>query len=252
MYYEIFGILLFIIFIIIIKYKLNDKNKIKLDNKDKIKLKNKDKIKLNNKDKIKLDKKDKIKLNNKDKIKLNNKDKIKLDNKDKIKLKNKDNSDKVFLEIKENKKILGKIIIKLFNNITPKTCKNFNELCKSKKYINTPFHRIIKNFMIQGGDFTNKDGTGGFSIYGNTFCDENFKLKHNKKYLLSMANSGPNTNGSQFFITTSICSHLDNKHVVFGKVIDGFDIIDYLNNVKTNSDDSPKNNIIISDCGNIV
>jgi cyclophilin family peptidyl-prolyl cis-trans isomerase len=161
----------------------------------------------------------------------------------------KDNISKVYIEIEENGKVLGKIIIKLFDEIVPKTTKNFKELCSSKKYVTAPFHRIIKDFMLQSGDFTNYDGTGGVSIYGRSFEDENFKLQHDKKYLLSMANSGPNTNGSQFFITTTECSHLDGKHVVFGEVSDGFDIVDYLNEVETTSDDKPRNMIVISDCG---
>ena len=103
--------------------------------------------------------------------------------------------------------------------------------------------------MIQGGDFTNHNGTGGESIYGKKFEDENFELNHDKPYLLSMANSGPNTNGSQFFITTSITSHLDGKHVVFGEVIKGFDIIYDLNTTDTDNKDMPTDRILISDCG---
>ena len=103
--------------------------------------------------------------------------------------------------------------------------------------------------MIQGGDFTRGDGRGGMSIFGEKFEDENFDIPHDQPYLLSMANSGPNTNGSQFFITTSEQPHLDGKHVVFGRILDGFDIIDYLNNIETNNDDRPKKNIKIVDCG---
>jgi cyclophilin family peptidyl-prolyl cis-trans isomerase len=103
--------------------------------------------------------------------------------------------------------------------------------------------------MIQGGDFTNQNGTGGYSIYGNKFEDENFILKHNKPYLLSMANSGPNTNGSQFFITTTETPHLDGKHVVFGEVIKGFELIYQLNNVDTDHKDMPHDRILISDSG---
>ena len=105
--------------------------------------------------------------------------------------------------------------------------------------------------MIQGGDFTNHNGTGGRSIYGEKFEDENFQIKHDKPYLLSMANSGPNTNGSQFFITTSETPHLDGKHVVFGEVIEGFDLVDKLNNTRTDMSDHPTDKIVISDCGNI-
>lgn len=155
----------------------------------------------------------------------------------------------VFIDISESNKYIGKIIIKLFTNITPKTCNNFYYLCKKGLYKSSPLHRIIKDFMIQGGDFTNGDGTGGRSIYGDKFTDENFDIPHDKPYLLSMANSGPNTNGSQFFITTNEASHLDGKHVVFGEVIDGHDIVDYLNDVETCTGDKPCKKIIISDCG---
>ena len=122
-------------------------------------------------------------------------------------------------------------------------------LCKNKTYKNCIFHRIIKDFMIQGGDYENNDGTGGKSIYGRKFEDENFEIKHHKPYLLSMANSGSNTNGSQFFITTVETPHLDGKHVVFGEVIKGFEIIYKLNNIKTDDNDKPISNIVISDAG---
>ncbi|ARF08362.1 cyclophilin type peptidyl-prolyl cis-trans isomerase [Catovirus CTV1] len=159
--------------------------------------------------------------------------------------------DLIFIEISENGESIGKIIIKLFADIVPITCKNFRELCNKKKYVNCPFHRIIKDFMIQGGDYTRGNGTGGMSIYGESFEDENFEIPHDQPYLLSMANAGPNTNGSQFFITTSECPHLDGKHVVFGRVVKGFDIIDYLNNVETNGNDKPLNDIRILNCGQI-
>lgn len=105
--------------------------------------------------------------------------------------------------------------------------------------------------MIQGGDFTNEDGTGGKSIYGNKFEDENFVIKHDKPYLLSMANSGPNTNGSQFFITTSETPHLNGKHVVFGEVVEGFDIIDELNVIDTDGKDKPVDDVRILRCNKI-
>lgn len=162
--------------------------------------------------------------------------------------KEKPKEDLVFMDISVNNKKIGRIIIKLFSDIVPKTAKNFRELCK-KHYKNAPFHRIIKDFMIQGGDFTNENGTGGYSIYGHKFEDENFKLDHDRPYLLSMANSGPNTNGSQFFITTNKTSHLDGKHVVFGEVIKGLDVIDDLNNVETGMSDKPEYDIRISNCG---
>ena len=119
----------------------------------------------------------------------------------------------------------SKVVIELFQDKVPRTVHNFLELIKSNKYTNSKFHRIIPGFMIQGGDFTRGDGSGGYSVYGETFEDENFDLKHNKPGLLSMANSGPNTNGSQFFITLHDLPHLDNNHVVFGQVIEGMDII---------------------------
>lgn len=155
----------------------------------------------------------------------------------------------VFMDIGTDNKYYGKIIIRLFDDVVPKTCENFRVLCQTKKYYNSPFHRIIKDFMIQGGDFTQGNGKGGMSIYGSKFPDENFKINHDRPYLLSMANSGPNTNGSQFFITTSETPHLDGKHVVFGEIQDGFDVIDTLNLLKTDNNDSPYENVKILNCG---
>ena len=142
----------------------------------------------------------------------------------------------------------GRIILELRNDIAPKTCKNFISLCSNKKYVNTRFHRVIKDFMIQGGDIENNDGTGGSSIYGKTFKDENFKLKHNRG-TLSMANGGPNTNGSQFFISTVKTDWLDGKHTVFGKVVKGMDIVDYISGVQVNEKKLPLEDIVIVDCG---
>jgi len=183
---------------------------------------------------------------NKNKLKHNKLKHNKLKQKQNQKQKPKD--DLVFMDIGINNKPIGKIVIKLFSNIVPKTCNNFRMLCINKSYVDSPFHRIIKDFMIQGGDFTNEDGTGGKSIYGNKFEDENFVIKHNKPYLLSMANSGPNTNGSQFFITTSETPHLNGKHVVFGEVVEGFDIIDELNVSDTDGKDKPVDDIRILRC----
>ena len=157
------------------------------------------------------------------------------------------NKNIVYLDIDINNH-RGRILISLNNKITPKTSKNFSVLCEKKAYVNSPLHRVIKDFMIQGGDFTNYDGTGGISIYGNKFNDENFTLK-NDRGTISMANSGPNSNGSQFFISTKDNNFLDGKHVVFGKVIKGMDLVDYIENVETDENNKPLNEILIVDSG---
>lgn len=149
----------------------------------------------------------------------------------------------------------GRIVFELIDDVAPKTCKNFRYLCSkgfknnNPAYQNTIFHRIIKDFMIQGGDFTNHDGTGGYSIYGERFDDESFELKHNQPGILSMANAGPNTNGSQFFILTKEAPHLDGKHVVFGILKSGFEVIEKLNGVDTDANDKPIKDCKIVDCG---
>lgn len=141
----------------------------------------------------------------------------------------------------------------LFDSVVPKTAANFRALCtgdnKNKyTYKGSKFHRVITQFMAQGGDFNKGNGTGGISIYGNKFEDENFQIKHTTPGLLSMANAGPNTNGSQFFITFVPCPWLDNKHVVFGKVVKGLEVLKELE-MNGSSNGATKKDIIIQDCG---
>lgn len=158
---------------------------------------------------------------------------------------------KVFFEVKAGNEKLGRIVFELYNDKVPKTARNFYELCTGKNgfgYKGSIFHRVIPNFMIQGGDFTNHNGTGGKSIYGEKFEDENFTLKHNTAGLLSMANAGPNTNGSQFFITTVDTPWLDGKHVVFGKVVDGMDVVNMISSFGDRNGTTSKR-IEIENCG---
>jgi cyclophilin family peptidyl-prolyl cis-trans isomerase len=156
-----------------------------------------------------------------------------------------------FFEITAGTEVLGKIEMTLRADVVPKTAENFRALCTGEKgfgYKGSPFHRIIPDFMCQGGDFTNHNGTGGKSIYGARFEDENFKLTHTEPGILSMANAGPNTNGSQFFITSAKTSWLDGKHVVFGKVIEGMDVVRKLEAMGSQSGKTSKK-IIVADSG---
>jgi len=146
----------------------------------------------------------------------------------------------------ENKEVpIGDIYIRLYEDIVPKTCHNFKSLSKIE-YKNCVIHRMIKGFMLQTGDYENSNGTGGASVYGKKFPDENFTIKHTKRGLLSMANSGPDTNGSQFFITFDAAPHLDGKHVVFGEVVKGLEVLDAIEAMKTNEKDEPIELLYIS------
>lgn len=160
---------------------------------------------------------------------------------------------KCFFEVTFNGQPFGRMEFELRSDVAPKTAENFRALCTGEKgfgFKGSSFHRIIPDFMLQGGDFTNHNGTGGKSIYGNKFADENFTLKHEGPGILSMANAGPNTNGSQFFVCTVKTSWLDGKHVVFGKCIKGLDVMQNIEK-KGSQSGKPSGKVVIADCGQI-
>ncbi len=160
---------------------------------------------------------------------------------------------KCFFDITTDGASLGRLVFELHADVVPKTAENFRALCTHEHgfgYKGSTFHRVITNFMCQGGDFTNHNGTGGKSIYGDRFADESFQLKHTTPGLLSMANAGPGTNGSQFFITTVETPWLDGKHVVFGKLIKGMDHLKQIEALGSSSGATSKR-VVIEDCGEL-
>eukprot|EP00850_Spirogloea_muscicola_P014759 SM000108S14203 [mRNA] locus=s108:111897:113475:- [translate_table: standard] len=167
---------------------------------------------------------------------------------------------RVFFDMTIGGRPAGRITMELYADSVPRTAENFRALCTGEKgstrsgkplhFKGSSFHRVIPDFMCQGGDFTKGNGTGGESIYGEKFADENFKHKHDGPGVLSMANAGPNTNGSQFFLCTVKTAWLDGKHVVFGKVIDGMNVVRAIEKVGSSSG-ATKEPVKIADCGQL-
>ena len=167
---------------------------------------------------------------------------------------------KVFFDMEIDGEAAGKVVFGLYGSAVPKTAENFRALTTGEKgvggagkplhYKSSAFHRVIPEFMLQGGDFTRGDGTGGESIYGDKFEDENFDLPHDRPLLLSMANAGPNTNGSQFFVTVAATPWLDGRHVVFGEVLEGENVVKTIEALGSRSGQTQKA-IVIKDCGEL-